>query len=238
MGIVASLKRQLHRDIVADPILHARVLNLYLCGEAYPHAVDDYFPVEHVDCPELAKLMRAHMRDEDKHIVLYTRAIHALGAEVISLPDTCIFNHVIRTHTAASWRVDAGLDRDARLDRVANFFAHAHWLEKRIARSLEFHLEACAHAATDFAGKAVAAVLADETRHVSYTREAIFDLVPRQRASDIIAAHRSAEHRANVDFSASQLRRLIVEERSRWPPSRRLLYGACSFIMRGVLNCA
>ncbi len=121
---------------------------------------------------------------------------------------------------------------------MANFFAHAHWLEKRIARSLEFHLEACAHAATDFAGKAVAAVLADETRHVSYTREAIFDLVPRQRASDIIAAHRSAEHRANVDFSASQLRRLIVEERSRWPPSRRLLYGACSFIMRGVLNCA
>jgi hypothetical protein len=237
MGLISAVKRQLHRDIVADPILHARVLNLYLCGEAYPHAVDDYFPVAHVE-PELASRMRAHMRDEDKHIVLYTRAIAALGAEVVELPDWCIFNHVIRTHSTERWQVHEGLDADARNDRVANFFAHAHWLEKRIARSLEWHHEACANAAEPFAGKAVAAVLADETRHVVYTREAIFDLVPRRRALAIIASHRRAEHRANLDFSASQLRRLLVEERPRWPASRRRLYGACSFIMRGVLACA
>ena len=89
-----------------------------------------------------------------------------------------------------------------------------------------------------FPGKAVAAVLSDEHRHVSYTREVIFDLVPRQRANDIIAAHRVSEHRANLDFSASQLRRLMVEERPRWPASRRPFYAACSFVMRGVLACA
>ena len=84
------------------------------------------------------------------------------------------------------------------------------FLEKRIARSLEFHHEACAQATTsDFPGKAVAAVLSDEIRHVSYTREAVFDLVARQRANDILERHRISEKRANLDFSASQLRRLI-----------------------------
>ena len=236
--MITAIKKRLHRDIVADPILHARVLNLYLCGEAYPHAVDDYFPVQHVDCPELAALMRTHQQDEDKHIALYAKAIHKLGAEVIDLPDASIFNHVIRAHTPEPWRVDAGLDRDARLDRVANFMAHAHWLEKRVARSLEFHHEACAHAASEFPGKAVAAVLADETRHVSYTHDAIFDLVSRQRALDILESHRRAEHRANLDFSSSQLRRLLVEEGGRWPAAGRPLYRACSFVMRGVLACA
>ena len=237
MGIISSVKRQLHRDIVADPILHARVLNLYLSGEAYPHTVDDYFPVQHVE-PELAGLMRAHMRDEDKHIALYAHAIAALGAEVIDLPPACIFNHVIRSHTADPWRVEAGCGDDLRRDRVANFFAHAHWLEKRIARSLEIHLDACAHAASPIPGKAVGIVLADETRHVTYTREAIFELVPRQRALAILASHRVSEQRANYDFSASQLRRLIVEEQPRWPASRRLFYGACSFVMRGMFACA
>ncbi len=238
MNPIDSIKRRLHRDIVADPVLHARVLNLYLCGEAYPHAVDDYFPVEHVECPELAGMMRTHMQEEDKHIALYAKAIHKLGQEVVDLPNADIFNHVIRSHTAAPWRVEAEHDRDTRTDRVANFLAHAHWLEKRVARSLEFHHDACAHSASDFPGKAVAAVLADETRHVSYTHEAVYDLLPRQRAHDIIEHHRQAEHRANLDFSSRELRRLIGAEGSHWPTARKPIYRACAFVMRGVLACA
>jgi len=238
MNPITAIKKQLHRDIVADPVLHARVLNLYLCGEAYPHAVDDYFPVQHVDCPELADLMRSHQQDEDKHIALYAKAIHKLGAEVIDLPDANIFNHVIRSHTPEPWRVEPGLTRDQRLDRVANFMAHAHWLEKRVARSLEYHHEACAQAANEFPGKAVAAVLADETRHVSYTHDAVFDLVSRERGMAILESHRQAEHRANLDFSSRQLRRLLVEERERWPPGSRMYYRSCAFVMRAVLACA
>lgn len=238
MNLVDSIKKRLHRDIVADPILHARVINLYLCGEAYPHVVDDYFPIKHVDCPELALKMRNHLRDEDKHVALYAKAIQKLGAEVLELPAWCIFNHVIRSHTLQPWRISGDLDRQARLDKVANFLAHAHWLEKRVARSLEYHYEACAHATSDYPGRAVAIVLADEVHHVTYTREAVFDLVPRQRAHDILEAHRTAEWRANLDFSCGQLRRLLIEEPGRWPGSRKWLYRSCALVMQGVLSSA
>jgi hypothetical protein len=235
--IIDAVKTRLHRDIVADPILHAKVLNLYLCGEAYPHTVNDYFPVDHVECPELASKMRNHQREEDMHTGLYARAIHKLGAEVADLPPWCIFNHVIRTHTPEPWHVDAASNRDARLDRVANFFAHAHWLEKRVARSLEYHHDACTRASSDYAARAIGIVLSDEAHHVAYTREAIFDLVARQRALDILETHRKAEQLANLDFSYSQLRRLLVEESGRWPQSRKWLYRSCAFVMQGVLNC-
>src|SRR4051812_30683285 len=122
MAVISSIKKRLHRDIVVDPVLHARVLNLYLCGEAYPHAVDDYFPVEHaeeVSGPELAVTMRAHLADEDKHVVLYAKAIRKLGEEVIELADADIFNHVIRSHTPDPWRVEPGMDVDDKRDRIA-----------------------------------------------------------------------------------------------------------------------
>lgn len=238
MHLIDSIKRRLHRDIVADPLLHARVLNLYLCGEAYPHAVDDYFPVAHVHCPELAAKMRAHLQDEDKHVALYAKAIGKLGAEVLDLDDSAIFNHVIRSHTAAPWRIEAGMDADSTRERVAHFLAHAHFLEKRVAHSLGMHLDACAHSPSEYPGKAVAAVLADENRHVDYTREAVFDLMPRQRATDILAHHQRAEYRANLDFSSTQLRRLLHQEAPHWPASRRSFYRACSYAMRGVLAIA
>lgn len=241
MPFISLIKRRLHRDIVADPVLHARVLNLYLCGEAYPHAVDDYFPVEHVEevsGPELAATMRAHVADEDKHIVLYAKAIRKLGEEVTQLSDADIFNHVIRSHTPDPWRIEPGMNVDEKRDRIANFLAHAHWLEKRIARSLEFHVDACAQASSDYPAKAVAAVLSDEHRHMRYTLEAVFDLVPRRLAVEITATHRRAEQCANLDFSARQLRRLLVEEGERWPGGRKLSYRVCAFVMKGVLACA
>ena len=238
MNFVDSVKNRLHRDIVADPVLHARVLNLYLCGEAYPHTVDDYFPIQHVECMELAQRMRTHLREEDKHVALYTKAIQSLGAQVQQLPDWCIFNHVIRSHTREPWRVVAGLDRQARLDKVANFFAHAHFLEKRVARSLEYHYDACARAGSDYPSRVIALVLTDELDHVSYTRQAVYDLMARHRAESILALHREAEHRANLDFSYHQLRRLLVEEAPRWPHSRKLFYRSCAFVMQGVLACA
>lgn len=235
LHLVDAVKRRLHRDIVADPVLHARVLNLYLCGEAYPHAVDDYFPVAHVECPELASMMRTHMQEEDKHIALYAKAIRMLGCEVVDLDDSAIFNVVIRSHTPSPWRVEAGMDRDARNDRIANFLAHAHFLEKRVAHSLTMHQEACAHSPSPYPGKAVAAVLADERRHVAYTHAAVYDLVPRQRANDILAEHQRAEKRANLDFSSRTLLRLIRGEPTHWPATRRPFFGACAWAMRGML---
>lgn len=238
MSIVDWTKRRLHRDIVADPLLHARVLNLYLNGEAYPHSVDDYFPVAHVEAPELAARMRTHMAEEDKHIALYAKAIGKLGHAVEDLPHACIFNAVIRHHTPQSWAVRSEQDRETKRLRLAHFLAHAHCLEKRVARSLEMHLDACAHAASPYPAKAVAAVLSDEYEHVRYTAEAVDELLPRAAAQAVWAVHVAAEKRANLDFSSSQLKRLLRENPSSWPAARRGYYRACSVAMRGLLSHA
>jgi hypothetical protein len=238
MHLIESIKRRLHRDIVADPVLHARVLNLYLNGEAYPHRVDDYFPVAFVEAPELASRMRVHMAEEDKHVLLYGRAIEKLGCSVEDLPFACIFNAVIRQHTPAAWAVREDQDRDTRRLHLAHFLAHAHCLEKRVARSLEYHVDACAHAASPYPAKAVSAVLADEHEHVRYTAEAVEELLPRSAALAVWQLHETAEHRANLDFSSSQLKRLLRENKTSWPASRRGFYRACSIAMRGLLSYA
>src|SRR5690349_14033162 len=112
MAFVDRIKARLHRDIVADPVLHGMVLNLYLNGEQYPHRVCDYFPFAAVEEPELERRMRAHMADEDKHIALYTRAIEKLGQPVTVQPLEEVFNGVIRRHTPVSFALSDGDGRD------------------------------------------------------------------------------------------------------------------------------
>ena len=158
MNLVRAIKRRLHRDIVADPVLHGRVLNLYLNGEEYPHRVEDYFPLAAVEDPILAETMRRHMREEDKHVALYRKAIATIGQPIREMPTAEIYNSVIRRHTAADFAMAPRDDADRRRLKLAHFLAHLHFLEARIARSLEMHLEACAHAPSPYPGKAVAAV--------------------------------------------------------------------------------
>lgn len=238
MTLVDRLKSRLHRDIVADPVLHGMVLNLYLNGEQYPHRVSDYFPFAAVEEPELEHRMRAHVSDEDKHIALYSRAIGKLGQPVTvqSLEET--FNGVIRRHTPASFAMTPGDGRDACRRKLAHFFAHLHFLEKRVARSLDYHFDACAHAASDYPQKVIGAVLGDEMRHVRYTRDAVRDLVPSQVAAEILRLHARAERHANLDFSARQLGRLAREHAARFPRMRGAAYRACAAVLRGALAIA
>jgi hypothetical protein len=234
MRLVDRIKTRLHRDIVADPVLHGLVLNLYLNGEQYPHRVADYFPFAAVEEPELERAMRAHVADEDKHIALYERAIRKLGQPVSVHPLPEVFNEVIRRHTPTSFALAAGDSRDQSRHKLANFFAHLHFLEKRVARSLEYHVEACAQAASDYPAKAVGAVLRDEHRHVSYTREVVAQLVPRQVEVDILTVHACAERRANLEFSARQLGGLARQHAARFPRARGRLYSACAGLLRGM----
>jgi hypothetical protein len=238
MAFVDRIKTRLHRDIVADPVLHGMVLNLYLNGEQYPHRVSDYFPFAAVEEPELERRMRAHMADEDKHIVLYTRAIEKLGQPVTVQPLAEIFNGVILRHTPASFALEAGDSRDVLRTKLAHFFAHLHFLEKRVARSLEYHLAACAHALSDYPGKVVGAVLGDEVRHVRYTRDVVAEVVPARVAAGILLLHERAERRANLDFSAGQLGRLVREQAARFPRARGRVYRSCAALLRGALALA
>jgi hypothetical protein len=97
--------------------------------------------------------MRRHMSEEDRHIALYTRAIQKLEQPVLELPLPDIYNEVIRRHTTTSFAIAAADGLDARRLKLAHFFAHLHFLEKRIARSLEYHVDACAHAVSDYPEK-------------------------------------------------------------------------------------
>jgi len=236
--IIDGIKSRLHRDIVADPVLHGLVLNLYLNGEQYPHRVSDYFPLAAVEDPVLARAMRDHMADEDKHIALYTRAIEKLGQPVVVQPLGGIFNEVIRRHTPVSFALEAGEERDASRLKLAHFFAHLHFLEKRVARSLEYHLDACAHAVSDYPQKVIDAVLRDERHHVRYTREVVTQLLPVRTAASVLALHAGAERRANLDFSAHELGRLVREQAARFPGLRGHAYRACAALFLGVLALA
>jgi hypothetical protein len=235
---VDAVKRRLHRDIVADPLLHGLVLNLYLNGERYPHRVEDYFPLAAATDAQLEAQMRRHMAEEDRHIALYTRAIQKLEQPVLELPLADVYNEVIRTHTSAPFAISASDDADACRLKLAHFFGHLHFLEKRIARSLEFHVAACAHAACPYPEKAVAAVLRDELRHVSYTRDVVRHLLPARDAAQVLELHARAERRANLDFSSRQLGRLLREHRVRLPRERRALYRVCASTLRRALACA
>jgi len=234
LNLITSTKKQLHRDICTDPVLHGLVLNLYLNGEEYPHRVSDYFPIADTEEPELAELMRSHLRDEDKHIALYKKAVRDLEQPVLILPMRDIFNHVIRFHTPSSFAIDADESRDGKRDKLANFFAHLHFLEKRVAASLAYHLEACAHSPSGYPEKVIKIVLHDECRHAAYTREAVMDLLPSNAAKEILRRHEAAEARANLDFSKRQLTRLLRDHGRRFPRSRRWLYRASCRLMEGV----
>jgi hypothetical protein len=236
--LVDRIKARLHRDIVADPVLHGMVLNLYLNGEQYPHRVSDYFPFAAVEEPELERRMRSHMADEDRHIALYTRAIEKLDQPVTLQPLEETFNGVIRGHTPATFALHAGDSRDTSRTKLAHFFAHLHFLEKRVARSLEYHFDACAHAPSDYPQKVVGAVLGDEGRHVRYTREVVRELLPERIAGGVLELHERAERRANLDFSAGQLGRLVREQSARFPALRGRIYGACAALLTGVLAIA
>lgn len=222
----AAIKRAMHRDICANPVLHGLVLNLYLNGEQYPHRVDDYFPAQDWLEPELAGAMQAHQRDEDKHIALYAKTLRELQQPVTVLPLADVYNEVIRKHTPVSFAIDARDSLDERRCKLAHFLAHLHFLETRVARSLEYHHDACARSPSPYPEKSVQIILADECKHAAYTREAVLDLVPTQLATAILSVHRRAEQAADADFSCTQLMRLLREHRARFPRLRRDLYRA------------
>jgi hypothetical protein len=238
MFAIDAIKRRLHREIVADPVLHGLVLNLYLNGEEYPHLVDDYFPFAVGDECGLGDVMRAHLADEDKHVALYARAIRKLDQPVLELPMGDIFNEVIRSHTPSSFAIGPSDDADARRLKLAHFFAHAHFLEKRVARSLDYHIEACFHSPSPYPAKAVGAVLQDEGRHVAYTRQAVLDLLPKANANAVLDVHSRAERRANLDFSARQMRKLLRDHSRRFSASGGAIFRGCAIVLRQCLQHA
>lgn len=234
-GLVHRVKSAWHRELASRPETHAWILNLYRAGERHPQTVLDYFPLEHAPCPALAEKMRRHREDEVRHTRMYESAIRGLGQAVEEHTGLDVFNNAIRASTPASFAIDADTPLCERTRRLAHFLAHAYFLETRVARSLEYHLEACALNGAPQVNAVVAKVHADELRHTSYTLDAVRELVGASEARSILALHQHAEARANRAFSARQvhyfMRRFPAVGRRR----ERLLYAAGALLMQGGL---
>lgn len=233
MYVISRIKQSFHRMVCADPTLHGIVLNLYLNGEAYPQRVLDYFPYYAANTEELSNKVQQHMQDEDKHVALYNKALIKIRQPIVELPIENCFNHIIRQYMANSFTIDIQTDnRDQQTLKLAHFLAHAHFLEKRVTHSLEYHLDACLAANSEpYVAKVVQTVLDDELRHVEYTRQSVFELLPEQLAKDILRSHQYSEKIANLDFSSAQVQRMLKDYKDHFSTTEHALYRMYSTFM-------
>ncbi len=231
MSLSSRLKMLWHRDLASHPTTHAWVLNLYRAGERHPQMVDDYFPVSHAPWPELARDLSRHRDDERRHDRMYAAAIKRLGEPVVELEGLDVFNVVIKECTPVGFRVDESDSAERVRHKLANFLAHAHFLEKRITRSVAYHAEACEQAKSPIAS-VVAAVLEDEERHVRYTRAAVTELVGRAEGLRVLELHARAEAQANLLFSAHQMKQCMQRFRTHVPRLHRALYRFGAMMMQ------
>jgi len=232
--LVRLLKRTWHRDLVAAPDTHAWVLSLYRAGELHPQTVEDYFPSWAAESPALRESMERHERDEARHVKMYDAALAKLGAARLDFEGRDVFNVVIREETPACFDVRKAGDAGERRLFLAHFLAHAHWLERRIAVSVEMHAEACVLAGKPDVARIVAAVGADEVRHATYTAEAVRELVPSHVAREVMELHRRGEARANLAFSARQVRSFLGAFAGRTSLSHGFLYRVSAGLMEGA----
>jgi rubrerythrin len=226
-------KVRLHQQIAESPSAHAWTFSLYRAGERHPETVSDYFPCERAKerWPELAASMKRHAGDERRHAMLYQKAIERMGEPVLEIDDDDVFNVVIRRHTDARWAIDREDDDDTVRLKLAHFLAHAHQLEKRVTRSLAYHAEGCARAGRGDARSTVERVLADEERHVGYTRQAVVELTTPSERETIFAVHAAGEAAADKAFSAHQLRTFLARYAGALRPGDRLFYALAAMVM-------
>lgn len=232
--IVDGIKARFHADLVADPQVHGWVLNLYRGGERYPQRVCDYFQSEFAPTEQLSGAIRRHAADEDKHVRLFSHAIASIHQPVVEIDMGDIFNEVIRAFTPGTFHIRESDREPVRRTKLANFLAHAHFLEKRVARSFAYHLDACGNTPRPAIIHTMVTAKRDENRHVAYTREAVYELLPRKQADETMAIHRRVEAKANLIFSQKQVHAFLARFSCTVPYQRRMLYRVCAMLMENA----
>jgi hypothetical protein len=233
-NIVDSVKGRFHADLVANPVTHGWVLNLYRGGERYPQRVCDYFQSDFAPNQTLAAQLRRHAAEEDKHVTLFSQALRSIEQPVVEIELGDVFNEVIRSFTPGTFHIVEGDPPVVRRHKLANFLAHAHHLEKRVSRSFAYHIDACEKVHKEHVGELVARAKHDEEGHVSYTRTAVFDLLTRREAKEVMEVHKRAEARANLLFSQRQVRAFLALFPNTIPIHRAWLFKLCANIMEAA----
>ncbi len=230
-SVINSVKGRFHGELVANPLTHGWVLNLYRGGERYPQRVCDYFQSEYAPTRELAARLRQHAAEEDKHVHLFSLALNSIEQPVVEVELGDVFNEVIRSFTPATFHIVESDSPEARRRKLANFLAHAHHLEKRVARSFAYHVDACERSGKNEIAALVERARHDEEEHVRYTRATVFDLLERHEAQGVMEVHRRAEARANLVFSQRQVRVFLARFGDAAPKTRQWLFRICATIM-------
>jgi len=232
--IIDSIKGRFHTDLVANPTTHGWVLNLYRGGERYPQRVCDYFQSDFAPTRELAARLRQHAAEEDKHVHLFSHALKSIEQPVIEIELGDVFNEVIRSFTPGTFHIVESDPPETRRRKLAHFLAHAHHLEKRVARSFAYHIDACERSGRHGIAQLVARARHDEEGHVRYTRAAVFELLTRREAQEVMAVHRRAERRANLVFSQRQVRAFLARFGNTAPKHRQWLFRICATVMESA----
>ena len=233
-NIIDSVKGRFHADLVANPVTHGWVLNLYRGGERYPQRVCDYFQSDFAPSETLAAQLRRHAAEEDKHVTLFSQALRSIDQPVVEIELGDVFNEVIRSFTPGTFHIVESDAPEVRRNKLANFLAHAHHLEKRVSRSFAYHIDACERVHKDQVAGAVARAKHDEDGHVSYTRAAVLDLLTRREANEVMEVHKRAEARANLLFSRRQVQAFLTLFSNTIPKHRALLFRLCANIMEAA----
>lgn len=230
-NIIDSIKSCFHGEMVSNPTIHGWVLNLYRGGERYPQRVCDYFQSDFAPTKELAARLRQHAAEEDKHVHIFSQALKSIEQPVVEIEMGDIFNEVIRSFTPGTFHIVESDTPEERRRKLANFLAHAHHLEKRVARSFAYHIDSCERVGADGVARVVAIAKYDEEGHVRYTRAAVFDLLTRHEADEVMEVHRRAEAKANLIFSQRQVRAFLARFGNSTPKHRRWLFRVCAMLM-------
>lgn len=233
-NVIDSIKGGFHGDLVANPVTHGWVLNLYRGGERYPQRVCDYFQSDFAPTQELAAQLRRHAAEEDKHVHLFSHALKSIGQPVVEVEMGDVFNEVIRSFTPGTFHIVESDLPEARRRKLANFMAHAHHLEKRVARSFAYHIDACEKVRKHGVAEMVALAKHDEENHVRYTKTTVFDLLTRREANEVMEVHRRAEARANLLFSQRQVRIFLARFSDTTPKYRQWMFRICAAIMEAA----
>lgn len=230
-AIIDSIKHRFHADLVGNPVTHGWVLNLYRGGERYPQRVCDYFQSDFAPTPQLAAQLRQHAAEEDKHVQLFGRALKAIEQPVVEIELGDVFNEVIRSFTPGTFHIVKSDAPEVRRRKLAHFLAHAHHLEKRVARSFAYHIDSCGRCGRHEVAELVARARDDEEGHVRYTRATVFDLLTHEEAQEVMEVHRRAEARANLIFSQRQVRVFLARFSNVTPRYRQWLFRICATLM-------
>jgi hypothetical protein len=179
LTLVSSIKRRLHREIVADRVARL-VLNLIINGEQYPSRDRLFSAGRRV---RIAQRMRSHMRGEDKAVITSSRW-RCWAAHVLPGCPTSKSSHP--AHTPRASRREEDDDRDTRTLKLAHFLGHLHFLEEAhqplagVPRGSMRGVRVALQAARWARGR-------DESGHVIYTRETVEALLPAQKPAQVFA---------------------------------------------------